>query len=133
MPDFVANAVTKEFDTPAGPLRILDGVSTKLDRGQNMAVIGDSGSGKSTFLHIAGTLDSPTSGEVCLMGSDLTELNENQLAHFRNENIGFIFQEHHLLPHSRTCCYPWWPPVRLTQIRFNAPKTYLIRSACPTG
>jgi ABC-type lipoprotein export system ATPase subunit len=52
MPDFVANAVTKEFDTPAGPLRILDGVSTKLDRGQNMAVIGDSGSGKSTFLHI---------------------------------------------------------------------------------
>jgi|TARA_B110000495_G_C23037748_1_gene620507 lipoprotein-releasing system ATP-binding protein len=98
MPDFVANAVTKEFDTPAGPLRILDGISTKLDRGQNMAVIGDSGSGKSTFLHIAGTLDSPTSGNVCLMGSDLTELNENQLAHFRNENIGFIFQEHHLLP-----------------------------------
>ncbi|MCP4097386.1 MAG: ABC transporter ATP-binding protein [Planctomycetaceae bacterium] len=98
MPDFVANAVTKEFDTPTGPLRILDGISTELDRGQNMAVIGDSGSGKSTFLHIAGTLDLPSSGNVSLMGSDFTELNENQLAQFRNENIGFIFQEHHLLP-----------------------------------
>ena len=63
-----------------------------------MAVIGDSGSGKSTFLHIAGTLDLPSSGNVSLMGSDFTELNENQLAQFRNENIGFIFQEHHLLP-----------------------------------
>jgi len=98
MPDFVANAVTKEFDTPTGPLRILDGISTELDRGQNMAVIGDSGSGKSTFLHIAGTLDLPSSGNVSLMGSDFTELNENQLAQFRNKNIGFIFQEHHLLP-----------------------------------
>ena len=98
MPDFVANAVTKEFDTPTGPLRILDGISTELDRGQNMAVIGDSGSGKSTFLHIAGTLDLPSSGNVSLLGSDFTELNENQLAQFRNKNIGFIFQEHHLLP-----------------------------------
>ena len=98
MPDFVASTVTKEFDTPAGPLRILDGISAELERGQNMAIIGDSGSGKSTFLHIAGTLDSPSSGTVCLMGSDLTELNENQLAQFRNEHIGFIFQEHHLLP-----------------------------------
>lgn len=98
MPDFVASAVTKEFDTPTGPLRILDGISTELERGQNMAVIGDSGSGKSTFLHIAGTLDSPSSGNVCLIGKDLTKLDENQLANFRNENIGFIFQEHHLLP-----------------------------------
>ena len=98
MPDFVANAVTKEFETPTGPLRILDGISAELDRGQNMAVIGDSGSGKSTFLHIAGTLDSPSSGIVSLIGSNLTELDENQLARFRNENIGFIFQEHHLLP-----------------------------------
>ena len=97
MPDFVANAVSKEFDTPTGPLRILDGISTELDRGQNMAVIGDSGSGKSTFLHIAGTLDLPSSGNVSLMGSDFTELNENQLAQFRNKNIGFIFQEHHLI------------------------------------
>ena len=98
MPDFVANSVTKEFETPTGPLRILDGISAELDRGQNMAVIGDSGSGKSTFLHIAGTLDSPSSGIVSLIGSNLTELDENQLARFRNENIGFIFQEHHLLP-----------------------------------
>ena len=98
MPDFVASAVTKEFETPTGSLRILDGISTELERGQNMAVIGDSGSGKSTFLHIAGTLDYPSSGNVSLIGNNLTELDENQLAHFRNENIGFIFQEHHLLP-----------------------------------
>ncbi len=98
MSDFVARDLVKEFETPTEPLRILDGVSVTLDRGQNLAVIGDSGSGKSTFLHIAGTLDSPTSGSVELLGTDVSQLGEAQLAHFRNENIGFVFQEHHLLP-----------------------------------
>lgn len=98
MTDFLARNLIKEFETPSQPLRILDGVSVELERGQNLAVIGDSGSGKSTFLHIAGTLDSPTSGAVELLGTDLAELGESQLAQFRNDNIGFIFQEHHLLP-----------------------------------
>lgn len=98
MPDFVACDLVKEFETPTEPLRILDGISAELDRGQNLAVVGDSGSGKSTFLHIAGTLDSPTSGSLELLGSDLSQLTESQLARFRNDNIGFVFQEHHLLP-----------------------------------
>jgi lipoprotein-releasing system ATP-binding protein len=98
MPDFVARDLVKEFETPTQPLRILDGVSVELERGQNLAVIGDSGSGKSTFLHLAGTLDVPTSGTVELLGTDLGSLSESEMAKFRNENIGFVFQEHHLLP-----------------------------------
>ena len=98
MPDFLAQDVVKEFKTPADPLRILDGVTVELDRGQNLAVIGPSGSGKSTLLHIAGTLDSATTGSVSLLGTDLGSLDEVKMAKFRNENIGFVFQEHHLLP-----------------------------------
>lgn len=98
MPDFVATDLVKEFQAPNQPLRILDNVSAELNRGENLAVIGPSGSGKSTFLHIAGTLDSPTSGTVELNGNDLSKLAEKDLASFRNQNIGFIFQEHHLLP-----------------------------------
>jgi lipoprotein-releasing system ATP-binding protein len=98
MPDFVADRVVKEFETPAGRLRILDGISLALNRGDNLAVVGPSGSGKSTFLHIAGTLDWPTSGTVNLLGVNPVGFGERQLAAFRNKNIGFIFQEHHLLP-----------------------------------
>lgn len=98
MPDFVALDLVKEFETPNGPLRILDGVSIELERGQSLAVVGPSGSGKSTFLHIAGTLDSPTTGTVELNGTRLDSLAEEKLAGFRNEHIGFVFQEHHLLP-----------------------------------
>ena len=71
MVDFVATELVKDFETPGQPLRILDGVSSELNRGENLAVIGPSGSGKSTFLHIAGTLDSPTSGTVKLNGNCL--------------------------------------------------------------
>ena len=63
-----------------------------------MAVVGPSGSGKSTFLHIAGTLDSPTGGHLSVRGTDPAGFSNQQLAHFRNEHIGFVFQEHHLLP-----------------------------------
>ena len=96
--DFVASDIVKEFATPAGPLRILDGVSLELSKGDNVAVLGESGSGKSTFLHIAGTLDTPTSGSVSLLGEDPASFGEKQLAAFRNKRIGFIFQQHHLLP-----------------------------------
>ena len=98
MADFDAIEITREFATPTGPLRILDGVSVELDRGQNLAVVGESGSGKSTFLHIAGTLDQPTSGSINLLGQNPLLLDEKQLAHFRNTNLGFVFQQHHLLP-----------------------------------
>ena len=98
MPDFVVSDLVKEFETPTKPLRILNGVSVALDRGQNLAVIGDSGSGKSTFLHIAGTLDTPTSGSINLQGTNPGQLDESRLAQFHNSEIGFVFQEHHLLP-----------------------------------
>jgi lipoprotein-releasing system ATP-binding protein len=98
MADFAALDLVKEFSTPAEPLRVLDGISVELDRGQNLAVIGDSGSGKSTFLHIAGSLDTPTSGSVELLETDFNQLSESKLARFRNDHIGFVFQEHHLLP-----------------------------------
>jgi len=96
--DFLAKNIIKDFDTPEGPLRILDDVSVELDRGQSMAIVGPSGSGKSTFLHIAGTLDRATSGELSLQGVDPNGFSNSQLAHFRNENVGFVFQEHYLLP-----------------------------------
>lgn len=96
--DFFADRITKEYPTPGEPLRILDGVSVSLNRGQNLAVVGPSGSGKSTFLHIAGTLDTASSGSVSLLGTDLATLDPRKVAGFRNQHIGFIFQEHYLLP-----------------------------------
>lgn len=90
--------LTKEFPTREEPLVILSGVDLELNSGENVAVIGPSGSGKSTLLHIAGTLDAPSSGTVKLDDTNPFELNEQRLAKFRNDHIGFIFQEHHLLP-----------------------------------
>ena len=90
--------LTKEFETATGPLNILNGITIEIGKGENLAVIGPSGSGKSTFLHIIGTLDQPTSGTVSLLGENPFSLPEQGLAEFRNRNIGFVFQEHHLLP-----------------------------------
>lgn len=98
MSDFTATEIVKEFATSNEPLRILDGVNVELDRGQNLAIVGPSGSGKSTFLHLSGTLDRPTSGSIKLLGTEISSLPENELPAFRNEQIGFVFQEHHLLP-----------------------------------
>lgn len=98
MADFAAIDIVKEFETPSQKLRILDGVSLELNRGDNVAIVGESGSGKSTFLHIVGSLDEATSGAVELLGQTVSDLNEGQLAKYRNENVGFIFQQHHLLP-----------------------------------
>ena len=98
MPDFIAHNITKEHSTPAEPLKILAGVDVELNRGESLAVVGPSGSGKSTFLQIAGTLDQPSSGSLTLLDQNLLELGPQQLAKFRNHNLGFIFQDHHLLP-----------------------------------
>ncbi len=90
--------LVKAFDTPAGPLEILSHITIDVTDDKNLAVIGPSGSGKSTFLHIIGTLDQQTSGEVRLLGENPQQMDEPRLATFRNEHIGFVFQEHHLLP-----------------------------------
>ncbi len=98
MPDLIVKQVTKEFPTRSEPLVVLRGVSLELSTGENVAILGPSGSGKSTLLHVIGTLDQPTSGTVTLRGENPFTFGEPQLATFRNRNIGFIFQEHHLLP-----------------------------------
>lgn len=90
--------LSKDYPTPRGPLRVLAGISLKLSRGEAAAVMGPSGSGKSTLLHIIGALDTPTSGTVTLDGANPFELDEKALAVFRNEKVGFVFQDHCLLP-----------------------------------
>jgi lipoprotein-releasing system ATP-binding protein len=88
----------KDYPTRSGPLHILRDLNLRLERGEALAVMGPSGSGKSTLLHILGTLDQPTSGVVTLNETRPFQLMERELAQFRNEHIGFIFQDHHLLP-----------------------------------
>jgi lipoprotein-releasing system ATP-binding protein len=98
MPELAVHDLTKRFPTRAESLEVLRGVSLSLSAGKNLAVLGPSGSGKSTLLHIIGTLDRPTSGDVRLDGEDPFVLDEPKLADFRSRRIGFIFQDHHLLP-----------------------------------
>lgn len=98
MADLVVEHVAKEFPTRSEPLAILRDVSLELSPGENVAIVGPSGSGKSTLLHLLGTLDRPTSGSIRLRDQDPFALSEPELAHFRARNIGFVFQEHHLLP-----------------------------------
>ena len=90
--------VSKQFPTRAEPLVVLRDVSLELGQSRNVAIVGPSGSGKSTLLSIIGTLEPPSSGHVFLDGRDPAELDEPLLAVFRNRKIGFVFQDHHLLP-----------------------------------
>jgi lipoprotein-releasing system ATP-binding protein len=90
--------LSKDYPTRSGPLSVLRGVGFELERGEALAVMGPSGSGKSTLLHILGTLERPTAGTVRLEGKDPFALPERDLADFRNRHIGFVFQDHHLLP-----------------------------------
>ncbi len=90
--------VSKEYPTPQGPLRILSDVSLSLSRGEAVAIMGPSGSGKSTLLYILGTLEPPTRGTVTINGQNPFLLSPKELAAFRNKKIGFIFQDHCLLP-----------------------------------
>jgi lipoprotein-releasing system ATP-binding protein len=92
------NDLHKEYPTPTEPLVVLRGVNLSLNPGEAVAVVGPSGSGKSTLLNVLGTLDRPTRGEVRLDGVDPFALSVNDLAHFRSGRVGFIFQDHHLLP-----------------------------------
>ncbi len=88
----------KEYSTRGEPLRVLSGVSMTLNQGEALAIMGPSGSGKSTLLHILGTLERPTSGAVELEGQNPFTLDDSALAQYRNLRVGFIFQDHHLLP-----------------------------------
>lgn len=88
----------KEYPTRSGRLSVLRDINLDLHRGEALAIMGPSGSGKSTLLHILGTLDRPSHGGVTLDGKDPFALAEPALADFRNRHVGFVFQDHHLLP-----------------------------------
>ena len=90
--------LTKDYPTPRGPLRVLDRVSLQMAPGDAAAIMGPSGSGKSSLLYIVGALEPPSSGRVTLDGRNPFELPAAALAAFRNDQIGFVFQDHCLLP-----------------------------------
>ena len=98
MAELTVSKLCKSFPTRAEPLEILKGIDLEVELGERVAVLGPSGCGKSTLLHLIGTLDTPTSGSVTLGGVNPFTLREAELARFRGEHVGFVFQEHHLLP-----------------------------------
>jgi ABC-type lipoprotein export system ATPase subunit len=92
--------IKKSYDAPAGTksIPVLNGIDFAMNSGEAVAIMGPSGSGKSTLLQIAGTLDSPTEGDVLLNGRSIARLKDGDLAEVRNREIGFVFQAHYLLP-----------------------------------
>jgi lipoprotein-releasing system ATP-binding protein len=93
-----ARNISKSYATPRGPLPILKGVTLKLAAGDAISIIGPSGTGKSTLLYILGALDPPTAGEVTLNGRNPFTLSDKDVSAFRNQEVGFVFQDHCLLP-----------------------------------
>jgi lipoprotein-releasing system ATP-binding protein len=94
----IADSISKHYETPRGPLPILENVSLTIDRGESVAVMGPSGCGKSTLLYILGALEPPSSGALRVDNVDPYALDEPGQAAFRNAHVGFIFQDHLLLP-----------------------------------
>jgi lipoprotein-releasing system ATP-binding protein len=90
--------LVKEYPTPAGPLTVLRGINFELAAGDAASIMGPSGGGKSTLLFLLGALDAPTSGTIRLDGKDPFALSPDDLARFRNQSVGFVFQDHCLLP-----------------------------------
>ena len=98
MSDLIVDNVTKEYPTRSDPLVVLRGISFDLQSGRNLAIVGPSGSGKTTLLNLLGALESATSGTIRLDGQNPATLSDKDVSVFRNHKIGFVFQEHHLLP-----------------------------------
>lgn len=94
-----------------GSLQVLRGVDIEISKGEIVSIAGSSGAGKSTLLHILGTLDTPDKGKIFLNDSEITSFGSKKLAAYRNKNIGFVFQFHHLLPEFtalENVCIPGW-------------------------
>lgn len=98
-PILAVEKLTKTYpDAGGGSVDVLSEISLTLHRGASAAIVGPSGCGKTTLLNLIGTLDTPTAGTITIAGADITKLNEKQRAEVRAKRIGFVFQEHHLLP-----------------------------------
>ncbi len=103
--------VAKNIKKKYGSLEVLRGVELSIEAGEIVSIVGSSGAGKSTLLHILGSLDKADSGSISIAGKNLTDLSGTKLSAFRNEEIGFIFQFHHLLPEFtalENVCIPAW-------------------------
>tara|TARA_Y100000588_G_C13866775_1_gene758573 strand:- start:66 stop:734 length:669 start_codon:yes stop_codon:yes gene_type:complete len=90
--------ITKSYKNGDSKLKVLNRISIKIDSGEIITIMGQSGAGKSTLLHILGTLDYPDKGEIELNGLNINKYNKKELSLFRNQEIGFVFQSHHLIP-----------------------------------
>lgn len=90
--------LTKHYKENASNIEVLHQIDLDVNASEMVAIVGASGSGKSTLLHLLGGLDKPTSGAVSIGGKDLTKLSESEKCHLRNQNLGFVYQFHHLLP-----------------------------------
>jgi len=88
----------KTYTNGPEAVEVIKGIDLEIGAGEVIIIIGPSGVGKSTLLHLIGGLDKPTKGEISIDGLDIFKLDDKKLAHFRNQNIGFVFQFHHLLP-----------------------------------
>ena len=93
-----AVGISKRYDLAAGSVSVLNDLNFELNAGDRVAIVGASGAGKSTLLNVLGGLDKATSGKVLLGDKDLTSLDEQTLCNWRNKNLGFVFQFHHLMP-----------------------------------
>lgn len=98
VPELLLTGITKTFSTPAGDLNILSGVDLSMRTGDAVAIVGPSGSGKSTLLYIIGLLDTPSSGSMVIHREEPLQFSPAQQAQYRSSRMGFIFQDHHLLP-----------------------------------
>jgi putative ABC transport system ATP-binding protein len=97
-PIIAIRGLTKDYDTDAGPVRVLTGLELTIGAGEFVAIMGPSGSGKSTLMNILGCLDAPTSGTYELLGQDVSRISEEALARARSRDLGFVFQGYNLLP-----------------------------------
>ena len=98
MPFLEARSLSKTYRNAEVPVRVLENLDLAVEKGEMLAIVGPSGIGKSTLLHLLGGLDRPDTGTIRVEDRELTTLSNDELARFRNRNVGFVFQFHHLLP-----------------------------------